>query len=549
MINMTTKERPVPDLASVTTTPDFVLATKTVPEVEFKFIVPTDLIITDRFTLDPAFQVGSHRDVVLHAAYWDTLDFRLASVGHTLRHREERDAPLGIWTAKIAGEFSRGEPMTRVEVTVVGPSDSPPASLLLLFRASLRGSDLRPVATLVTNRTETDVIDIDGTVVVRIDDDTVCATTNTDQTVVFREVEIEVQSERGEKLARRIGKMLRHIGGDDSESSSKLARVLGDRVLPLPVSGENFARGATIGTIARSVVGEALHSLAVHYPGTRLGDNSEELHLCRVAVRRLRSDLGMLAPLLDVTWVSDTRSELGWLASSLGAVRDLDVLGERLTDQILRAQIISVGSGSLLHAVAEQRRDARINLIEALDSERFLVLLQRLEAAWLYPPTLDDETGEQRADSVVRGLAKATRTRTAKAVKSVRNVPEDVSPGDVLPGEIQSSDEALHLVRRRSKHERYAVELAARTTHGATHRDATRHANLLRRVQDVLGDFQDAKVALSWLVEQGRTSEPAVAFAAGELAQLQRRAIRCARNDWSKVWRHADSKRVREWLG
>src|SRR5499427_3048733 len=65
-------------------------------------------------------------------------------------------------------------------------------------------------------------------------------------------------------------------------------------------------------------------------PGTRLGSDPEELHQMRAAVRRLRAILGAVRDMFDPKWVAGLRSELDWLSTVLGNLRDLDVLREYL---------------------------------------------------------------------------------------------------------------------------------------------------------------------------------------------------------------------------
>jgi triphosphatase len=67
-------------------------------------------------------------------------------------------------------------------------------------------------------------------------------------------------------------------------------------------------------------------------PGTRLGEDPEELHDMRVATRRLRAALDLFEDVLPVRARRSFREELGWLAGVLGAVRDLDVQQEGLAD-------------------------------------------------------------------------------------------------------------------------------------------------------------------------------------------------------------------------
>src|SRR6476619_2057050 len=73
-----------------------------------------------------------------------------------------------------------------------------------------------------------------------------------------------------------------------------------------------------------------LRAMLAHEPGTRTGEDIEDLHQMRVSVRRMRATLKAAHPLLDAPWADDLRAELGWLGGALGPVRDLDVLLLRL---------------------------------------------------------------------------------------------------------------------------------------------------------------------------------------------------------------------------
>ena len=79
-----------------------------------------------------------------------------------------------------------------------------------------------------------------------------------------------------------------------------------------------------MGELAFAVLRRQLAVLRAKEPGTRLGEDPEELHDMRVATRRLRAALSLFEGVLPVR-AQVFREELGWLGRLLGAVRDLDV--------------------------------------------------------------------------------------------------------------------------------------------------------------------------------------------------------------------------------
>ena len=84
-----------------------------------------------------------------------------------------------------------------------------------------------------------------------------------------------------------------------------------------------------MGDLAFAVLRRQLAVVRAKEPGTRLGEDPEELHDMRVATRRLRAALSMFEAVLPVR-AQVFREELGWLARLLGTVRDLDVQLEGL---------------------------------------------------------------------------------------------------------------------------------------------------------------------------------------------------------------------------
>jgi CHAD domain-containing protein len=121
----------------------------------------------------------------------------------------------------------------------------------------------------------------------------------------------------------------------------------------------------------RASLDQRLRALLAHEPGTRTGEDIEDLHQMRVAVRRMRATLKAARPLLDATWADDLRAELGWLGGALGPVRDLDVLLLRLHREIASLPTAEESAGAvLLDALERERTTARGALLEALTAPR-----------------------------------------------------------------------------------------------------------------------------------------------------------------------------------
>ena len=129
----------------------------------------------------------------------------------------------------------------------------------------------------------------------------------------------------------------------------------------------------------RAYLAVQLGALIDSDPPTRRGDR-EGVHGMRVATRRMRSALKEAKRLLDPGWVGETRRELKWLGGVLGEVRDPDVF-----IAYVEAEVEQLGAGAaeggadLVELIRAQSEAGRAHLAEALDSPRYLALLERLE--------------------------------------------------------------------------------------------------------------------------------------------------------------------------
>jgi CHAD domain-containing protein len=291
--------------------------------------------------------------------------------------------------------------------------------------------------------------------------------------------------------------------------------------------------GEPAAVAARSALGIGLHWLRINDPEARAGE-VEGVHHLRTTTRRLRSTLQLFAPMIDPTWSQRDHlgDELRWLAGMLGAVRDVDVLRDRLSDA---GQALSV-SESLgpLFADLDQRHAASAEALgAALQSDRYQALIVSLtDAAALLP--LTDE-----AQSPCRDALPALVHDSWKVLKrGARALEED------------ASDEDFHEVRKSAKAARDAAEAVRKSLDPGARQSAKQFALLARRVQDVLGVHQDAVVALG-VIRDAAVSHPQLGgfnFAAGRLLEVQLRAADESRAEFFRIWPDLDRKKVVRWL-
>lgn len=433
---------------------------------------------------------------VFVSTYHDTADLRLARHGVTFRHRVEDGT--GLWQLKLP----RGA--ARIELERPGPPARPPAEMLALLPAYLRGAELVPVARLRTRR---EGVRAQGAEIV---DDSVSVIEGQRVARRFRELEVELL-EGDEHTLRRLEKELRRAGAEVAGSQrAKLYRALD---LAEPVERREIPEGTPSVEALGIAFEEQYRQLLAHDPGTRRGDDPEDLHQLRVATRRSRAFLRCARALVDRDWAESLRAELGWLGGALGPARDLDVMLERL-----RAEVVLLGDDSdtawgLLEQLETERALAYGAVVEALEGERYIAMLDRLEAA--VAPPLSGETTT---------LAKIWH----REVKRMRRTFEALGDDPV--------DDALHASRIAVKRARYAAELAAHELG----RPVAAFISRAKDLQDVLGDNQDAVVAEARIRAWSATAPTEGRVAAGRLVQLERGRRAAARAAWPAAWARLD---------
>jgi CHAD domain-containing protein len=423
------------------------------------------------------------------SAYFDTDDLRLASRGVTFRHRNEDGT--GAWQLKLPHGASR------IELEVQGPPARPPAELVDLLVAHLRGRELVRVARLRTRRR---VVRADGAEIV---DDAVSVLDGQRVTSRFRELEVELL-DGDEDALLRLERVLREAGAEPRPLRPKLFQALD---LEYPGEPPPPPPGAPPLDVLRFALVDAYERLLAHDPGTRLGSDPEDLHQMRVATRRARAYLRAARPLLDEDWNSELRDELDWLGSALGSARDLDVLLEHVREEL---EALGEGHGleGFVEALEREHDAARKEAVAALSEDRYFALLDRLEAAAPKPA--------EKADATLGDLWRDEFRRTRKAFRRLDSNP---------------ADDELHAARIKVKRARYAAELAE----GDLGRRGEKFVSAAKKVQDVLGEHQDAVVAeeriTSWV-----DADPARAEAAERMLERERKRRTEAREEWPAKW-------------
>jgi CHAD domain-containing protein len=471
-------------------------------------------------------------EFALSAVYYDTADLRLLRSRLTLRRR--RGGGDEGWHLKLpAGTDSRDE----VHVPL-GRYRKPPARLVALTRAAHRDAPLAPVVELDTVRREWTLTDAGGHAVVTITDDRVTGRTlregrdggtgiDTD-TRQWAEIEVELAEHGTREVLDRIEARLSRAGVHRSASASKLGRVLADRVPPAPPAPA-AAPGATAGDVVLAYLAEQAEAIRAADPQVRQ-DAADSVHAMRVACRRMRSTLQSFRPLLDRGRTDDLVAELRWLSGELGGARDTEVQEERI-GTALGALPPELAMGPVVAQTtrffAARRADAARTATSALDGDRYLALLDAVDALLADPPLTDVAAG--RARRVLPALLGTAVRRTHRAYRRAHAVP---SGGE--------RDEQLHEMRKAAKRLRYAAEVAE----PALGRSATRLVKDVKDLQELLGEHQDSVVARGLLRELGAAATGSGnGFAFGWLLRDEQARAEQVEEDldvaWATLRRHA----------
>lgn len=474
--------------------------------------------------------VVEHRPPLqVHDTYFDTIDWRIQRAGFALRVRNtegESEATLkGLSASKegLANRRELTESLTDADPDAIGRSAGPVGTRVLAVAGTHALQALFSVNTTrqrfaVRKQDEADElgeIALDETVISRADGEP--------QTSIQR---VEVEALTGE--FRSLEGLVKALSADCTlESAADSKYAVGLRTVGLmPPSAAQLAPDHIDGSmrvdeLAVATLRAQLSAWVTHEPGARLGEDPEELHDLRLAARRIDATLTLFAQYLPAALVR-MRARLKMILQALGNVRDLDVqlanidAFERNLAAADRAAIQPLRS-----RLDAERTQARTRMLRILDSPQTEKWLARLKVEALKPSI---SRAHRDHEPIICAVPLLLRSRHKKLCKAAARL------------SATSSMEEYHAVRGRIKKLRYAVE-SVEAIYG---KPADAFLRSLQRLQDPLGEQQDAHVTLTRLQELARQPPKGLpteaVFLMGRMAESHVAAAAHGRSDFEKSY-------------
>lgn len=462
-------------------------------EREMKFRLPDE---ADPASLREAVESAGFRlepsGTVEHAdRYLDTEDWVLYRAGVALRLRsEEGGVRLEV---KTLGSEREGT-LTRQEWTQDPPSGDPPWSTLppgpvqALLQPLGGMSVIERLTVRATVRNERECFRW-------MSGDALVGSLTVDHVSIppaaFREVELELANGRTGALGEVRSAVEERLGIRPAVETKMVAALTarGER-LPKPEEMRHTLSPADrLLDVAHKTFARHFSRMLWNEPGTRLGVDPEYLHDMRVAVRRLRTSLEVLAEGFPEAVCDEFETDLRWIGGRLGRVRDLDVMADRVRDMSVEAAPFERPA---LHVFAQslaiRRTRRRMRLLERLDSPRYREFVTKARG-WIDagPPA-----GVIVPDGVMAAYTAAPRI-TGRWMKEM---------SDAFERAYRTMEfEDLHALRIAAKKARYSHEYFA-DLEGPS---ALRRAKRLAALQDFLGRHLDTSILARWLRQYARS--------------------------------------------
>lgn len=433
----------------------------------------------------------------LSDVYLDTPDWRFFRAGYTLRVRRKGGAGGRKYEATMKLLDSSGDedgPKVRREVTGELPSGEPGGIAGVGGRIGewvgslVGGGELREVFRVETTR---DVYRVtaargktgDGVPVSEVALDETEIPVPGGDSASLRRVEVEVESGvEGDfsSFVEDIAERFRLMPSGNSKFEAGLEALGLEPSRKVDTGSTERNESLTAGEYAFAALREQFGEFIAREPGVRLGEDPEELHGMRVASRRSRAAIKVFAGALPARALHFEK-EFKWVANLLGGVRDFDVQLQRVGGWLSEAEAGHVEPlEELRDALRERRKAARRTMLRSLDARR-------------YERFMEDYSDFLKRGSNWRPLASRLSVRdisggiVRKSWRKFRRAGDEISP--------YSSPEEYHELRKRGKRLRYTLEFLA-PIYGDP---ADQLVSSLKKVQDVLGDHQDAETAIEEL--------------------------------------------------
>jgi CHAD domain-containing protein len=499
-------------------------------ETEAKYDAPEGTALPHLDALPQVAGTSGPDEEQLEAEYYDTADLRLMRAGITLRRR--RGGHDQGWHLKLpAGADTRRE----IQLPIGQGGGRVPGELAHLVRGYTRGEPLQRIARVSTRRQRQILLGRHGESLAEVAADDVHAQILDGTAEESRWHEVEVELTGGDRrLLKAADARLRRDGLRPAGESAKLERALGDR-LPAPAGERPLTPSSPAGQVVLAYLRAHTAKLTSLDPMVRR-DEPDSVHQMRVATRRLRSTLRSFGKIIRRGDTQRLAGELTWLGDVLGEARDGEVLAGHLQANLRQLPpelVVGPIQARVQGHFAPARAAARDALLAALDSRRYLSLLDELDRLLAQPP-LTRRAARPAADVLPAAVRRAywkTARRMRRARRAAAGPPRDA---------------ALHEVRKAAKQARYAGE-AATPAIGAK---ARRFTMRMKKLQSVLGDHHDAVIAREVERELGMGAHLAGenAFSYGLLSgrddcdreRLQAQAY--------QAWKQASRPRYRRWM-
>jgi inorganic triphosphatase YgiF len=448
-------------------------------ETELKFQL--DPHSFQKLLADPAYfsdqsvardQVSTYFDTVRHALQRAGLSLRIRRIGdrriQTVKTESAETANLFVrseWERDVAGDTPEIDGLT--EALSNAMNEAGEDGIVPLF--SIRVTRTAVVLTRAGSRIE--MVADRGAITADGRKDAIC--------------EIELELLEGDpaqlfSIAREIALYVPLKLGTRSKSARGYALLANRSREAIKADPVRLIADMPVAEAFTAIMNACLHHFRLNEDELERTGAVEPLHQARVALRRLRSALSVFRPMIKGTDLDRLKTELTWLSSLFGDVRNVDVMIDRVHDvQALRT----------LHAARRERYD---NLSKALASPRTRMLMIDL-AEWV-------STGRWRNDDDVSDIRDLpVSVYSAKVLDKLRRRIKKRSHELAGVGE-----EARHEVRILAKKLRYSGEFFASLYQTAKGR--RRHEIFLKtieKVQSALGNLNDLSTGRALLIELG----------------------------------------------